>query len=95
MMLDIGQLLGQKTDVVVVDQSDGSHDVHVRCSDRRGHEPFADQIPKRLRAIFIALASDEEVELLQEFRVNGNADATQMAHEKFLFPKQGTVEFAA
>jgi hypothetical protein len=26
MMLNIGQLLRQKTDVVIVDQSDGSHD---------------------------------------------------------------------
>jgi hypothetical protein len=40
-----------------------------------GYEPFADQIPKRLRAIFITLASEEKVKLLQEFRFNGDADA--------------------
>lgn len=33
MMLNIGQLLRQKTDVVIVDQSDGSHDVQVERSD--------------------------------------------------------------
>ena len=40
-----------------------------------GYEPFADQIPKPLRAIFITLASEEKVKLLQEFRFNGDADA--------------------
>jgi hypothetical protein len=64
-MLKVGEFLGEKPCVMVVDQSDASHDGSLRCHNRRSDKPVPDQVAERFGAALVAFFSDKFVKPIE------------------------------
>jgi hypothetical protein len=79
-VLHISQLLVEQTDVVIVNQGDGTDHARFRRLPGLFHELVPDQIAEGLRPVRVASLVDELVEFFEELGIYGYANSTEIAH---------------
>ncbi len=65
LVLKIGELLGQQTNVMIIDECNRAHDKCICSNDHGADEPVTNQITKRFGAVLIALVSNERIKAAQ------------------------------
>ena len=80
LMLNVRQLLGKKTAMVIVNERDCSDYLRVGCQNGCRYKVIANEVAKRLRSIRIALAGYKPIKLLQEGCVDRNPCTAQLSH---------------
>src|SRR6516165_10099265 len=83
-MLDVGQFLGKKAAMMIVNELDGTNDFRVSGEHRCRQEMIANEVAKRLRPIRVALVGDEAIKCAQKRSVSRNTGATQLRHNRSL-----------
>jgi Ni2+-binding GTPase involved in maturation of urease and hydrogenase len=83
-VLEIGELLTQQADVVVIDKSDSADNRAVRMFRDRIDEFGADEVAERFGAVAIATAGDQTIEFAKQVGVDGYANSAKLAHGRGL-----------
>jgi hypothetical protein len=82
-VLMLGQLVGQVTGVVVVDQGDGAdRGGRLVAADLVLDQGVADQVADRLGTVDIAFVGNQVVEAFQQLLVDGDAEAGEVGHTR-------------
>lgn len=79
-VLQVHQLLRQKSQMVIIDQGHGAYDWSTWIMDCCHHQTVANQVTERFGPVRVALVCDESIETPQQLRVNCHADAIQDTH---------------
>jgi cobalt/nickel transport system permease protein len=79
-VLDVGELVAQHPDVMVVHQRDGADYRAVGRFRLLANQFVAYQIPERLRPVGVSPFADQLVELTQKIGIDRNADPAQAGH---------------
>jgi hypothetical protein len=83
-VLHVRQLFVQHAHVVIVNQRHRSDDIRIGRFPRLLDQVVANQIPKCLRAIRISALLDQAVELLQQQRIDRDANSCEITHAYIL-----------
>jgi len=79
LVLQLGELFAEQPDVMVVEQRHGTGYQSRGLDSRLLNQFRPDEIAKRFRAIGVAAAGNERVELLQQAMVDGHANPFQLS----------------